>query len=79
MAIDYRVCKELLESGWMVDLAADDDDVPDDLIFSYVLKEGAPKDIREKFDDWKDAFEWERDHLEAYRIAGENWRKRQGT
>lgn len=78
MAIDYRICEELLESGWMIDLSADDDDVPDDLVFSYVLKDGAPKEIREKFEGWRNAFEWERDHLEAYRKAGENWRKSQG-
>jgi SH3-like domain-containing protein len=50
----------------MVDLAEDDGDVPDEAVFTYALKPGAPEDIVEKFKRWKRIFEWEARHIKEY-------------
>ena len=63
MAILYDTYDKLMSSGWVIDTAEDDDDVPDEAVFTLVLKEGAPKEIQELFWSWKDTFEWERDHI----------------
>ncbi|MCL2111321.1 MAG: hypothetical protein FWH32_03545 [Clostridiales bacterium] len=61
MLIDVTGLDELLETGWLEEI--DPERVPDGPEFGYLLKEGAPPDVREKFDYWKALIEWDHNNM----------------
>ena len=66
MAIDYSYYDKLMESGWVIDTAIGSGKVPLWGKFTLVLKEGAPEEIKQEFEAWRKAEEWEREHVKQY-------------
>ena len=51
----------LIATGWLEEKTPGL--VPRDGKFGFILKDGAPSDVKEKFEYWRDLVEWEHENM----------------